>query len=418
MKLSLLKLKRIKGAFCQIIVGLAILFFQLTVLGRSQFILAQSTSSNGEEISAERVWLPILGYDSDTGFAFGTIGRTFSYSEGYNPYYRSVSARAMATTKGFYTVDLEFDQLATFGTRMRSTLTLYAERFSNEPYFGNGNTTQFDPVLWEEGYYHYERREYGLFYEGFYPLTEQSAAVSAGYLGVFDIRVDESKSNSTGTLFDRQGLGQNSTFALLPGVGFRLDSRDHEILPTRGFFTKGRIQSTIPTSTLGSISLWELHIRGFIPLFTLPFFEQVILAQQLQIYHSTGDVPFWLKPRLGSRDGLRGAYMNRYQGASSWLYMAELRSWFFEWAKADLRFGGQFFLDIGRVFEGHSSNVVELDGVQNLRVAESPYVYRQLHTSYGFGGVLGIGADGFFLRMDVGFSKESDRIYLGAGYAF
>ena len=415
---NLLKLKRVERTFGQIIVGMVIVFFQLTVLGYTQAILAQSASSNDDAASAERVWLPILGYDSDTGFAFGTIGRTFTYSEGYSPYYRSFSARAMATTKGFYTVDLEFDQLETFGTRARSTVTLYAERFSNEPYFGNGNTTQFDPVLWEEGYYEYERREYGLLYEGFFPLTEQSSAVSVGFLGVFDIRVDDSKSTSPGTLFDLQGLGQSSTFALLPGVGFRLDSRDHELLPTRGLFAETRVQSSIPTSTLGSIALWELNIRGFVPLLTLPFFEQVILAQQLQLYHSAGDVPFWLKPRLGSRDGLRGAYLNRYQGASSWLYMAELRSWFFEWERADLRFGGQFFWDIGRVFEGDSPVSVELDGGQNLRTAENPRVFRQLHASYGFGGVLGVGAEGFFLRMDVGFSKESDRIYLGAGYAF
>ena len=166
-----------------------------------------------------------------------------------------------------------------------------------------------------------------------------------------------------------------------------------------------------------------MNLRGFFPLLTLPFFDQVIFAQQLTIDHSEGDVPFWLQPRLGSRDGLRGAYLNRYQGSSAWLYMAELRSWFFEWERAELRFGGQFFWDMGRVFSNQASFEKDplTDNLPNPNPSfapENPNVFSQLHTSYGFGGVMGVGSEAFFLRMDFGFSKESNRIYLGAGYSF
>lgn len=391
----------------------------LNGFGKATVLVAQPQNP----ISSERVWLPILGYDSDTGIALGTIGRSFTYSDGFTPYYRSFSARAMATTKGFYTVDLEFDQLETFGTRARSTLTLFAERFNNEPYFGSGNNTLFDPSLWQAGYYDYERREFGLSYEGFMPLSSPKSEFTAGILWRFDFRIDDSKPIFSTSLFGHQGLGNSTALALLPGIGFRIDSRDHELLPIKGLFAEANVQASIPTSTIAALSLWQMNLRGFFPLLTLPFFDQVIFAQQLTIDHSEGDVPFWLQPRLGSRDGLRGAYLNRYQGSSAWLYMAELRSWFFEWERAELRFGGQFFWDMGRVFSNQASFEKDplTDNLPNPNPSfapENPNVFSQLHTSYGFGGVMGVGSEAFFLRMDFGFSKESNRIYLGAGYSF
>lgn len=387
---------------------------------------AQSASST------ENVWLPLAGYDSDTGIAAGIMGRSFLYREDYSPYYRSFSARTMATTQGFYSVDLELDHFQTFGTSLRSVITLYAERFRGEPYFGSGNFTTIDPSLWDEGVYEFERRELGLLYEGRFPLGRSSVTSSKNssattsetstkassanaiptLLWLLDIRTDDSKAGSATSLFAAQGLDDHAAFAILPGIGFRLDSRNHEILPTRGLFGEIRVQTSIFTKQVNT-RIVKGTLRGFYPLLTLPFFGEVILAQQFQIQYATGQVPHWLQPRLGSRDGLRGVYLNRHQDAGSWLYMAELRSWFLEWERADLRVGGQFFWDMGRVF-GEAGNLP----AASHSISHSAHLLKHLHTSYGFGGVLGVGSENFFLRMDIGFSDETSRVYFGAGYAF
>lgn len=362
----------------------------------------------------ENVWLPLAGYDSDTGFALGTIGRSFVYKQDYSPYYRSFSARAMATTKGFYTVDLELDHLQTAGTRLRSLVTLFAERFQDEPYFGTGNFTQVDPQRLDEGYYEFERREFGLLYEGSLPLTGSPLHRRLQLLILADARMDDSRAGSSNTLFSSEGLEVGSHIVLLPGIGIRFDTRNNEIIPTKGIFAELRFQTSVATDQQ-DFQLVKGSLKGFHPVWTMPLFGEVTLAQHLQFEFTHGDVPHWLQPRLGSRDGLRGVYLNRYQGSGSWLYMAELRSWFLEWKRADLRLGGQFFWDMGRVFGGNNSI---MGGMDLPASTDASALFSHIRTSYGFGGVLGVGSENFFLRMDVGFSDETSRVYVGAGYAF
>lgn len=354
--------------------------------------------------SISRTFLPLFGYESDTGVAGGLLGQRFDYRQGYSPYYSNIRLQGLVTSKGFYTGRIILDTGKTFGLNIRSLITLYGDRFIKEPYFGWGNSTVFDQSLWEEGYYFYERRELGVMVEARDLIDPLPAAWNTYLILLGDVAFNDSKPSSGGDLFAQRGGEADPRRYVAAGLGLLVDQRDHEITPSRGYLVDVRGKWSIPGLGQVEMGRYDLNIRHYLPLMTLPLVGRVAFAHQVMMAATVGETPFWLATRLGSNDALRGVALNRFQGDASWVYMAELRSWLLTWRQAGLRIGGQFFLDTGRVF--HQQKIV------------GDAFFKDLHTSYGFGGVIGVLDSDFILRGDVGFSNETWRLYIGAGYAF
>lgn len=68
-----------------------------------------------------------------------------------------------------------------------------------------------------------------------------------------------------------------------------------------------------------------------------------------------------------------------------------------------IKFGGQLFTDIGRVFNDD-------DGWGDF--------FNDYRHTYGIGGAMSLFSPDFILRGDIGFSKDVSRIYIGVGYSF
>lgn len=370
----------------------------------------------------ERTLLPLLSYDSETGLSAGVLGQRYDERESYEPYYSTLRARVMVSTKGFYIAQLDHDTFAPFSGRLRATSVLYADRFLREPFFGSGNGTAYSDSLWDAGAYFYERRRVGLEVVGAVPVGDGPHSL----LVLADALYDESVPSGDSTTLFRQlpPPHADGSGVVALGLGWRYDTRDDELIPRRGLFLETGLQASLPGIGPWSVRRFEANARHFMPLLRdFWIFGDVILAQQLRIHAIEGRAPHWLEPRLGSPDDLRGYPLNRFQGRASWLHMAELRSWFLEHPETGLRLGGQFFWDVGRVFGGGESYAIDCppnaDCLQPLaQPGSSDGLFDDLHHAYGFGGVLAPGGSDFFLRMDFGFSAETRRVVIGAGYAF
>jgi hypothetical protein len=393
---------------------------------------ADSAKATSASPAVERVILPLAGYDSDTGITIGLVGQRFRYHPSFSPYLSSLRARAVVTTKGFFSFSTKWDALETFGSPLRSTLEITADRFIQEPLFLPGNGSVYHEPLWDAGYHFYERRELMLRYDGMLPIGGSAHRALIIAEAVWNGSIDQGEDTYLGSLTpDARQAG----WVLLPGLGWRLDTRDHEIRPRKGLLAEVTALHSVPGVGSHRMGRLDLNLRHYTPLLTLPVFGEVVFAHQILARSTFGEVPYWMEARLGSRDALRGFALNRFQGRRSWAYMAELRSWFLEWEAAEIRFGGQFFWDVGRVFGGGESYGMKhelhrpfegtvamgpaaMGPATALSLPERNGLLEDLRHSVGFGGVMAVGGSDFFLRGDVGFSEETRRLYIGVGYAF
>ena len=182
------------------------------------------------------------------------------------------------------------------------------------------------------------------------------------------------------------------------GVGLIYDLRDSEFDPRGGL--RAEFGTDISPAPLG-------NDYGFATFFGelshyLPIIENTIVAQRIAAEHSSGEVPYFELPALGNSNGLRGYALNRFLGESSIVYMAEARSWLFNFFDDQVRIGGHAFFDTGRVFSD----------------ADSDKFFTDWKHTWGVGGAMSAFNPDLIFRGEIGFSDETFRIYAGIGFAF
>lgn len=135
---------------------------------------------------------------------------------------------------------------------------------------------------------------------------------------------------------------------------------------------------------------YMLELNQFVPVFFLPDTRRLGIKAKLQKAEPLGDreIPFFELPSLGNSRALRGFGTDRFRDTGSLLLTAEYR--YPMWSFADV----VFFVDEGQVFNDFSEIGI-----------------KDFHTSYGFGFHL-ISAQGFALRSEFAFSRETSRFIL------
>jgi len=207
-------------------------------------ISSPDTTSPDTTRRIERTLLPLVSYDSETGLSAGVLGQRYDERGGYEPYYATLRARAMVSTKGFYIAQLDHDTFAPFAGRLRATSVLYADRFLREPFFGSGNGTAYADSLWKAGAYFYERRRLGLEAVGVVPLGGGPHALLLLADALYDASVP---SGDLTTLFRQLPDAQTAGSGLVAlGLGWRYDTRDDEHSPGRGLFVETGLQASLP----------------------------------------------------------------------------------------------------------------------------------------------------------------------------
>jgi hypothetical protein len=119
--------------------------------------------------------------------------------------------------------------------------------------------------------------------------------------------------------------------------------------------------------------------------------------------HVAGDAPFWFLSDPGTNSTLRGYPFRRFLDKGAMTANVELRTWFYENEEWAIRIGGYFFADAGRVFGSFS---------------DYQHTFTDLHTTWGWAGTMSFFNPNFFIRGEMGYSREMSRFYMGVGYLF
>lgn len=348
-------------------------------------------------------FLPALGYSSDIGLVGGGVFSRYHYQEGLHPFRNQLSGSAIATTKGLFSLSLQYEQVETLGRDIRSRSSLSLGRIREATYFGFGNDSSFDKVLWEDGYY---------FYETYFGLVELYARRPVYKSGSGDGRLDlvfvsslsmESPQlgSDTNQLSQEQPKFVDGLWIWESGTGLVWENRDNEFAATRGNFA--RFEVRVAPGFVMDNSSWQIQFQASQYATQKIWLFPVTAAVKLGWHQAGGETPFWRLPQAGGEFSLRGFAEGRFIGDASLYYTAELRTWLIQYPELGFRLGGQVFTDGGRVFN-HDEITREF--------------FNNHKRTFGLGGAMSIFTNDFIVRGDLGFSDELARFYLGIGYTF
>ncbi len=390
MKISVLS----RCFFWLIVAGIA-----LTWPDQTHAQIIPSPEDPGEESDTRFSFLPVAGYSSDTGLIGGLVMQRFNYSGDHEPFLSNLKADVVASWRGDFLSELNYERTQTLGQEIRSEFSLIAESYNQANYFGIGNRTPFSDELYDQNYYYYKKRILELDYRG------RKTVMNYGFDGIFDLFagltfsfVDASERNEESLFYQDQPTGDGDSWVSALSAGIILDDRDSEFDPREGYRYELGVETAGPhTGSRYRYARLNLELRNYAELF-----GSIVIAQKIEAAHRFGESPVWRQPMLGSKYGLRGYHLDRFLGDSSLLHVLEARTWLFSIFDGEIKFGGQLFWDSGRVFSENDSN----------------RIFDNWKQTFGFGGAISLFNPDFIFRGEMGFSEESVRIYAGVGYMF
>jgi outer membrane protein assembly factor BamA len=197
-------------------------------------------------------------------------------------------------------------------------------------------------------------------------------------------------------------------------AGLLWDTRDHDLVPSRGVFHEASLRFTPDPRSDVSYAGATVALRFYRPLYR----DRLVLAARVMGDMLFGDPPIYElarhgglfpMPAPGGGSGVRGVPMQRYHGKVKLLSNLELRARVLPLSVFGQRFniGAIAFFDAGRVWSDFTASE-RLDG-------SGPGI------KVGFGGGLRIQwGEAFLLRTDVAWSPDADPIgfYFNVNHVF
>ncbi len=379
-----------------------------------------ASASAAERLDPQRTeWaaLPILGGGSDIGFLFGATSIITHLGKGVKPYLWRLEAVASLSIKdGPRGTELvqrsfgaRFELPRVAGSRYRFQVGSQYVRTVNDPYFGIGNAAGPPPGPFTTSNlqrYQFTREEYRIRGTLRFPMVGrldgllglQLRGMQASPYERSKLEEDYAARNSDGT---RQIFGEGLQGLAIPAFGLLYDTRDREVLTSRGMFEElsVRVAGVWPDTgaTHGGI---HLHLRHYV---TLAW--DIILAGRVAVDAMFGNPPVFELSQfqttsptnaIGGEDGVRGVPLGLYHGRLKVLGTVELRRMLFgvhPFGKS-LRFGADAFFDAGRVFTDYTFKN-PLDG-------KGPGV------KFGVGGgLLVLYGEASLFRVEIAYSPDS-----------
>lgn len=380
----------------------------LLILATAYLAAAQSPGNDvqNHEILGDSVkygFLPALGYSSDVGFAAGGVIGRYHYKDGFAPYFSKIQTSFIVTTRGLFSLSLYTDHMETFGQEFRSLNKFSTGRQLETPWFGLRNNSNFDPDLWDEGYYFYASFFLMHEYRGRKRIwnSDNSGGRYLDAMYINDIRGIWPKLGSGNSLFAEQDVtNSDGSWVWLTGLGLHWESRDNEIAATTGNTVV--LDLLVAPGVIANHQMWWTSLVAT-QYYTRKIIFPITLAMRGAYMQAGGDVPFYAYPELGGEFTMRGYAQGRFRDDAILFYTAELRTWLFQYPDLNFRIGGQLFVDGGRTYQ--SGDVL-------------PSFFENHKRTFGIGGAMSLFTDEFLIRADLGFSDEISRLYLGIGYTF
>ena len=346
-------------------------------------IFTSTTSFSQDSLQTKFEPLPILSYDSNTGFGFGAKAFLLNFFKSRE----SFDMIIFFSTKGeqwFRTVfsmpDFELRQGTVYPLAV--DLLFDYDKFVAYNYFGVGNESNFDD---KEIYTRLVIEFNAMFNRGF---SEQWV----GQIGLKYKSIESWDFEEDGQLINLIPL-YNNPFMRFSTVylSTRFDSRNSFIHPTTGIVIQAELDWT-PKFDWNTIHFyqWSFWFQYYREL----FFKGTVFAARIGTKNIIGNnLPIQLLIPIGSNRTLRGYPQDRFLDKSAGLINLEIRFPLIG------RFGGLIGADVGRVwpsldkfsFENWHSNAVA-----GLRYFMDTYV----------------------VRLDVGISNETIGIYFNFGHIF
>jgi outer membrane protein assembly factor BamA len=328
-------------------------------------------------------YIPIVSYDTDTGFGYGI--KVFFFNQLNNR--ESFDVLLFNSTKGeryykfvFSWPDLEHRQ----GKEYLWAIDVLAEydKWIKYNYFGIGNASEFSSRE------HYTREPF-----------ELSATLSSGFTSylVGQIRVKylsmlSYNFKSDGMLEALPPKVNNPDINYISFTGsIRYDTRNSFINPVSGKVIQIDIEAApllFNTNTeFLMAAIWLQYYTNFL-------LKKLIFASRFGIRRVFGDqIPLQIHIPIGGNNTLRGLLQDRFLDKAAILINTELRFPIF------YRFGGIAGIDAGRV-AGSISKINFTNWAINPIVGLRYYM------------------DKFVIRLDVGFGKNTTGIYFNFGHIF
>ncbi|QEC54224.1 BamA/TamA family outer membrane protein [Anseongella ginsenosidimutans] len=349
--------------------------------------------------------MPLLtaGYNLDDGVFLGAGFQYIHHAFRKEPYAsrnKLMVGHALATSAWFLDYEGEFMQLL-------GNMDLLADLEAKAPhnttnFFGAGNETVFREELSDPAIQYYRTR-YNLV-EGEVKIRlplGNSLRVFGGPAGqYFNMRSEENDERfirDYAGLHPQDELFTHRTFAGLV-AGFEIDTRNHELTPTRGFSWnttfKGMQQVQGEKDRYGQL---QTELRLFTSFNLNP---RLVIANRIGAGYTFGEPGFYQLLYLGGKQNLRGYRNFRFAGESMFYHNIELRLKLFDFTS--YLFPGSVgltgFHDIGRVWRpGEDSD--------------------KWHQGYG-GGIYLVPAEMLVLSGSVGFSEEEILPSVSLGFQF
>ncbi|MBU0474939.1 MAG: outer membrane protein assembly factor [Bacteroidetes bacterium] len=332
----------------------------------------------------EYAFYPMAFYTPETQFAFGAGGIVFTkfgLEKNISPSKIQISS--------YYTTNSQY--------LFSAMPTLYfsgsAEIISNSKFVYSRELSKFYGVGNNTGNIKNPDYEIGLF--RFYTeLSYGTGIIENLHLGlIYEFTsnkiLDKQKNYE---LITNKVIGSNGGNTSGLGIILSVDSRKNIFFPTESIYCKLRM--IFMGRDWGSDFEYNRQVFDFRKYFNLG--KENVLASQVYIESTSGDVPFFMLPTLGGSEKMRGYFLGRFRDEIYLTWQIEYRKIFWK------RFGGVAFLGMGDV----ASKFNQLD------LAQFKY-------AYGFGlRYVFDEKEKLNLRMDLGFGKSTSGIYFALEEAF
>jgi hypothetical protein len=288
--------------------------------------------------------LAVAAYNSADGIIIGAGQTLFRYAVHYYPYfYKMDLSGAYATGHRAFRVDYRA-LFRTYDKNLLSSLDIRLSGIEVLRFYGIGNEVILPLSVDDERYFKVQQGQYI-----FHPQIQYKAAQHFTVEGGMTIKhSDILLKDST---FVKHILPYGASDMTIGNVhaGFVFDSRDHEIFPSSGMYS--RLQTSFYPSVMDNqynFTKAAVDLRSY---FTIQLFSRTIFAVRAFGEKIFGTYPFYEASYLGGTESVRGFEKQRFSGDASVSLHAESR---FSLGKLKLllpiNVGGMLFGETGRVF--------------------------------------------------------------------
>ena len=341
-------------------------------------------------------WLffPSISFTPDEGVFLGGRECLYDYAFRADPYnYQMTLQASVATRLGKFRAEWQISS-TTLIDHAVSSLTVSASQIDRLNFFGSGNETPVDETLLSDGFYKAQQQHYTI-----------GAAIDLPLFPNAHGRVSVALQHQRNDLIDNTFVSRLRPYGSDPSMtllhvesGFRFDSRDNLVAPSRGFF--GLLEGVYSPVALGNKQAYgKLHADARTYLgFGDPAWTT--LALRIAGEKVLGVYPFFESAFLGGLGTIRGFEKERFAGDASILGNAELR----------VRLG-QFSI----LVPGHYGILLLGEAGRVMLEGESSRLW---HSALGGGLWLSALNDTFGVSVSVDRSIEKTGVYVTSGFMF